>query len=76
MKIVPILAPVIAPKGLNACEKFNLRSDDDGSPSPAINGLAPVSRKESPDAITKRATRKAKYFDMSAAGRNKRQPKE
>ena len=50
---VPIMAPQIDPMGLKACEKLSLRTELSGSPSCAMSGLAPVSRKPRPLAMTK-----------------------
>ena len=55
---VPMNAPLIAPSGLNACEKFKRRAEVCDGPATAINVLEAVSRNASPLAITNKAKRK------------------
>src|ERR1035437_8208752 len=75
IKTVPIKPAVIAPSGLNACEKLSLRSLDPGDPNSAINGLAAVSRNDNPLAITNCAMRKSVYWPACAAGKNIQHPR-
>ena len=74
MNAVPIRTPTIDPIGLKACEKFSRLSELTGSPSWAMNGLAPVSRNDKPLAITNSAARKKPYRPMIAAGQNRMLP--
>src|ERR1700753_1826873 len=46
IKTVPPSTPLMAPKGLKACEKFNLRAALSGAPNCAMNGFDAVSKKE------------------------------
>src|ERR1035437_3089534 len=74
MNSVPASTPVIAPIGLNACEKFNLLAALSGSPICAIKGLAAVSRNDRPLAITNSASKKHQYWPTRAAGQKRNVP--
>jgi hypothetical protein len=58
MKVRPMNTPAIEPRGLNDCAKLRRRSESSGGPKVATIGLADVSRKARPLAMTKSAARK------------------
>ena len=62
---VPINPPAIAPRGLNACAMFKRCSEVSIGPAAlAMNGLADVSRKARPVAITNNEIKNGRYSPM------------
>src|SRR5581483_2040210 len=74
MKYVPTSTPVTVPGGLNACAKFNRRSDVSDGPNCAMNGFAAVSSVAEPQPTTNSAIRNGAYCPITAAGQNSSVP--
>jgi hypothetical protein len=74
MTTAPSSTPMFAPTGLNDCARLSRCVALCSGPIAMTNGLAEVSRIESPDASTKSATRKGTNSSRLLAGMNSRPP--
>src|SRR5690348_10585360 len=76
MNAAPRVGTSAAPTALNDCAKLSRRSELSGGPRTVTYGLAPTSRKDCPQDMTNKASKKNAYCLELAAGKNSSVPAE